>query len=100
VQLRSIASIIDEILSDGSLKEPSPIERLGRAWARVAGGEIGVLTKVLGFEDGFLLIESMHPAATFEVRSREAELAAGLRSETGLSVSAIRVRSAGSGRRR
>ncbi len=98
--MRSIASIIDEILSDGSLKDPSPHERLVKAWTHVAGEEIGVLTKVLGLENGFLLIESIHPAATFEVRSREAEFAAGLRSETGLPVEAIRVRSAGSGRRR
>ncbi len=98
--MRSIASIINEILSDGSLKEPSPQELLVSAWPRVAGEEIGVLTRVLDLEDGFLLIESMHPAAAFEVRSREAEFVARLRSETGVPVTAIRVRPAGSGRRR
>lgn len=93
--MRSIASLINEILSDGSLLQPSPLALLERAWPGAVGEELRVLTRILDLEDGFLIVESMHPAALFEVRSREGELMERLRSETGVPLRAIRIRPAG-----
>lgn len=93
--MRSIASIIQEILSEGFRPGPPPLALVERAWPGVVGNDIAVLTRICTLEDGFLVVESLHPAAAFEIRSREGEFAARLGTDAGIEIRAIRIRPAG-----
>ncbi len=93
--MRSIASIIQEILSEGYKPGPPPLALVEGAWPGVVGNDIAVLSQICALDDGFLVVESLHPAAAFEIRSREGEFVARLRADTGMEIRAIRIRPAG-----
>lgn len=93
--MRSIASLIQEMMSSQGVIPSSPVSLMRKAWPLVVGDDLAVLTRIRGLEEDILVVESLHPAAMLEIRSREGEFSGKLNAATGVPLRAIRVRPAG-----